>query len=146
MQKNYQDKLELLEKTTKKHEDTVKIIAKIFKEKKLKSRKAQFDLYVQLNGVGKLFEIKTWKPKNLKEQIRNGIIKLLEYKVRYQNEKIIPQKVDLYLALNSNPMKLMDKYKYLLDLMDNLKITFCWVENKRIKTIKKFTNNISWIN
>ena len=80
------------------------------------------------------------------QQIRNGIIKLLEYKVRYQNEKIIPQNVDLYLALSSNPMKLMDRYKYLLDLMDNLKITFCWVENKKIKTIKKFNNNISWIN
>ena len=144
--KNYQDKIELLEKTTKRHEDTVKIIAKILKEKNLKSKKAQFDLYAQLNEVGKLFEIKTWTPKNLKEQIRNGIIKLLEYKVRYQNEKILPKNVDLYLALNKSPMKLMNKYKYLLDLMENLNITLCWVANKRIKTINKFKSNIDWVN
>ena len=145
-QKNYHDKIELLEKTTKKHEETVKIIAKILKEKKLKSKKAQFDLYAQLNDIGKLFEIKTWTPKNLKEQLRNGIIKLLEYKVRYQNEKILPQTVDLYLALNKSPMKLMNKYKYLLDLMENLNITLCWVENKKIKTLKKLRDNINWIN
>ena len=146
LEKNYQNKLELLEKTTKKHEETIKIIAKKLKEKNLKMKEAQFDLYTEVNGVGKLFEIKTWKPQNLKEQIRNGIIKLLEYRVRYQNEKLLLEKVDMYLTLNNNPMKFMNKYKYLLDLMESLNITFCWVENKRVKTTRKFSNNVNWIN
>ena len=55
------------------HEETVKIIAKKLKEE-FTAQRAQFDLYTELNGIGKLFEIKTWKSQNLKEQIRNGII------------------------------------------------------------------------
>ena len=146
LEKNYQNKIELLEKTTIKHEETVRIIAQKFKDKNLKQIEAQFDLYTELDGIGKLFEIKTWKPQNLKEQIRNGIIKLLEYRIRYQNEKILPKNVEMYLALNSNPMKLMSKYSYLLDLMESLNITLCWIDNKKVKTNYKFNENIKWIN
>ena len=128
------------------HEETVKIIAKKLKEKNLQHKGAQFDLYTEVNGIGKLFEIKTWKSQNLKEQIRNGIIKLLEYKIRYQNEKILPERVEMYLALSSDPMKFMNKYSYLLDLMEDLNITLCWIDNKKVKTYNKLNKNINWIN
>tara|TARA_B100001121_G_C18648083_1_gene602662 strand:+ start:74 stop:1444 length:1371 start_codon:yes stop_codon:yes gene_type:complete len=146
LEKKNQSKLELLEKATMQHEETVKIIAKKLKEKNLQHKGAQFDLYTELNGIGKLFEIKTWKSQNLKEQIRNGIIKLLEYKIRYQNEKILPERVEMYLALSSDPMKFMNKYSYLLDLMEDLNITLCWIDNKKVKTYNKLNKNINWIN
>ena len=72
--------------------------------------------------------------------------KLLEYKIRYQNEKILPERVEMYLALSSDPMKFMNKYSYLLDLMEDLNITLCWIDNKKVKTYNKLNKNINWIN
>ena len=52
----------------------------------------------------------------------------------------------MYLALSSDPMKLMNKYSYLLDLMEDLNITLCWIDNKMVKTYNKLNKNINWIN
>ena len=41
---------------------------------------------------------------------------------------------------------LMNKYSYLLDLMEDLNITLCWIDNKKVKTYNKLNKNINWIN
>ena len=145
LEKNYQNKIEILEKTNKKHEKTISVLGKFLKENNFKNHEGQFDLYTEDSGVGKLFEIKTWNNKNLKEQIRNGIIKLLEYRIRYQKEGLFPKNTDLYLMLDSDPKKIISKYNYLLDLMEELKITLCWLQNNKVRSFKISQSNLYWI-
>ena len=145
LEKNYQNKIEILEKTNKKHEKTISVLGKLLKEKNFKNHEGQFDLYTEDSGVGKLFEIKTWNNKNLKEQIRNGIIKLLEYRIRYQKEGLFPRNTDLFLMLDSDPKKIISKYNYLLDLMEELKITLCWLQNNKVRSFKISQSNLYWI-
>ena len=146
LEKNYQNKIEILEKTNKKHEKTISALGKILKEKNFKNHEGQFDLYTESSGIGKLFEIKTWNQKNLKEQIRNGIIKLLEYRIRYQKEGLFPYSTDLYLMLDNDPKKIITKFNYLLDLMNELKITLCWLKNNKVCSFKIYQSNLYWIN
>ena len=113
--------------------------------KNFKNHEGQFDLYTESSGTGKLFEIKTWNQKNLKEQIRNGIIKLLEYRIRYQKEGLFPNNTDLYLMLDSDPKKIISKYNYLLDLMEELNITLCWLQNNKVRSFKISQSNLYWI-
>ena len=145
LEKNYQNKIEILEKTNKKHEKTISVLGKFLKENNFKNHEGQFDLYTEDSGVGKLFEIKTWNNKNLKEQIRNGIIKLLEYRIRYQKEGLFPKNTDLYLMLDSDPKKIISKYNYLLDLMEELNITLCWLQNNKVRSFKISQSNLYWI-
>ena len=145
LERNYQNKLEILEKTNNKHEKTITILGTILKNKGFKNLEGQFDLYTEYNNIGKLFEIKTWNQKNLKEQIRNGIIKLLEYKIRYKKEGLFPKNVDLLLTLDSDPTMLMTKYNHILDLMEELKIVLCWLDKRKLKTYKKNKHHLNWM-
>ena len=146
LKKNYLQKLELNEKNTNNHQKVVKTLGKILKDKGLKHKEGEFDLYTEKNGSGKLFEVKTWKPENLKSQTRDGAIKLLEYKIRYKKEKKFLDKVDLFLLFDKNPIQELSKKQYLFDLLNSLSITICWINGTKVLTEKRNTSELNWLN
>ena len=136
-----------LDKANELHEEILKKLSKILNQKNLIHKCSKhIDLYSEFMNKGKLFEAKTFNEKNLKRQIRHGIIQLKEYYFFNSNyEKIIKLDTDLFLILNENPSSfLTNKF---IDFLKNEQICICWFENKTISTLDSSWNRekISWL-
>ena len=136
-----------LDKANELHEDILKKLSKILNQKNLIYKcSIHIDLYSEFKSRGKLFEAKTFNEKNLKRQIRHGIIQLKEYFFFNSNyEKNIKLDTDLFLILNKNPLKFLNN-KF-IDFLKNEQICICWFEKKTISTLDTNWNRekITWL-
>jgi hypothetical protein len=141
------EQLNAIDKATELHEEILKKLAKILNEKELIHKNSKnIDLYSEFNGIGKIFEAKTFTQENLKRQLRHAIIQLKEYYFLYsKHKKIIKYKTDLFLILNQNPLPYLDKD--FINFIESEKICLCWFEEDKISTLDTIWNKnaISWL-
>jgi hypothetical protein len=101
-----------------------------------------YDLHVECGGIGHLFEVKTWRPENLKSQVRTGLAQLYEYK--WRNRNLLPAAVKLYIVLDREPPRNSDSWlwDYLVNDRD---VTPCWIKKGHLRTFQKYQSRIAWL-
>lgn len=126
----------LLERARQGHQRALEALAEALK------RRGEFELSEQLDGydllaiqrdVGHLFEVKTWTPANLADQIRRGWAQLREY--RYRNREQLPDTVRLYLVLDRPPPAESWAWEFLVKDCD---VIPTWIEEGDLVTLPDY--------
>lgn len=96
-------RLVLLEKAIAAHQTTVSALASLIGAAggMPLEQLSGFDLYTEIGGVGHLFEVKTWTPRNLHHQLRKAVSQLYEY--RWRSTSDIAANTQLYIVLTQEP-------------------------------------------
>lgn len=137
-------RLLLLEKATRGHARALDALASILSRAGYEPYEqiGGFDLLVETGSMGHLFEIKTWRPENLKEQIRIGVAQLYEY--RWRNRSKLPKETRLYLLLDRRPP--INEIAWIWQfLYEDRVIVPCWIENGRLTTLDVYAEALSWV-
>lgn len=96
-----------------------------------------YDLLAKSDSIGHLFEVKTWTPANLADQIRRGWAQLREY--RYRNRQDLPAEVRLYLVLDRPPPPELWAWPFLAEDCD---VTPAWMEDGRLETLPDLAGSL----
>jgi hypothetical protein len=96
-----------------------------------------YDLLARSGGICHIFEVKTWTPANLADQIRSGWAQLREY--RYRNRRDLPNEVTLYLVLDRPPPTGSWVWPFLIEDCD---VIPAWMEGGELKTLPELTHRL----
>lgn len=96
-----------------------------------------YDLLAAMDGVGHLFEVKTWTPGNLAGQIRRGWAQLREY--RYRNADSLPDEVRLYLVFDRPPPPGLWNWRF---LTEDCGVTPAWMDGDELKTLPELVDRL----
>lgn len=96
-----------------------------------------YDLLARSGTLGHLFEVKTWTPANLANQIRRGWAQLREY--RYRNRRDLPSEVRLYLVLDRPPPDGFWAWPFLVEDCD---VIPAWMEDGALRTLPELTDSL----
>ena len=92
-----------------------------------------YDLMAISDEVAHLFEVKTWTPANLADQIRRGWAQLREY--RYRNREDLPEEVRLYIVLDRPPPRESWAWKFLIE---DCEVVPAWIDEGELATLPDF--------
>ena len=124
-----QRKVELLEKATRRHADTLEKLASYISNFGMEPIEDpdSFDLYGENDNHGCLFEVKSWTKSNIKDQIRKAVAQLYEYKWRAAD--MLKEELGLYIVLDREPTGYIDEWVpgYLLD---DREIYLTWIDDE----------------
>ena len=138
------ERLRLLERANKRHAKTLDSLGSQLKGGGLSplEQPRGYDLYVEADKVGHLFEVKTWRPGNLRSQVLAGLAQLYEY--RWRNRSSMAGTVQLYLVLDQKPPK--NEHSWIRGfLFEDRGVLPCWIEKARLVTFPKYGSRIAWI-
>jgi len=126
---DHQARVELLEKASKTHEVAVDAVASILKSYGIVPHEDpdSYDLFGEHEEAGHLFEMKSWTPRNIKEQIRKAVSQLYEY--RWRGRDIFPEHVELYIVLDRNPSLNLEDW-IIEYITEDRGIHLAWVEGQ----------------
>jgi hypothetical protein len=100
-----------------------------------------YDLYVETQSIGHLFEVKTWRQENLRQQVRTAVAQLYEY--RWRNRLALADVTRLYLVLDRHPP--MGESEWIWDfLYADRGVTPCWIEGGKLNTFPRYAAALPW--
>ncbi len=129
------ERLMLLERATRLHEQIVEFTAKTIKDEynfDCFENPFGYDLFAEITvNSGVLIEVKTITPKNISKQIREAVSQLHEYNFKYKSET--SKNNSLVIVLDQNPLTMIEEW--VLDYLANDRnISLWWVENGAIQS------------
>jgi hypothetical protein len=130
----------LLERARKGHQRALEELASALSDRgdlELTEQLDGYDLLARSELTGHLFEVKTWTPANLAEQIRRGWAQLREY--RYRNRRDLPGEVRLYLVLDRPPPSASWAWRF---LVDDCEVTPAWMEGGALETLPQLADRL----
>jgi hypothetical protein len=130
----------LLERARKGHQRALEGLAKALEQRgeyELSEQLDGYDLLAIHDDVGHLFEVKTWTPANLADQIRRGWAQLREY--RYRNREKLPATVTLYLVLDRPPPAESWAWEFLVKDCD---VIPAWIEEGELATLPEYQDRL----
>lgn len=139
-----EQKARLLERANELHANTVEALAKIIlnmSETPYESTKS-YDLYTEAQGIGRLFEIKSWTQANLSSQLKKAISQLDEYYFRQKLDFLA--NTERYIVLDRNPQGYLEDWieEYIFDYH---RMVLCWIEKGTVQTFPSRQTHLDWI-
>lgn len=129
-----EQRLRLLERATRKHEETIEAYARIVRDEfglDTYENSFGYDLYTEINeSAGILLEVKTVNSTNYAKQIREAVSQLHEYNYRFKNE--FKPNNQLVILLDINAQDFIPKWMYDY-LVNDRKIFLWWIDNGKVQ-------------